>query len=84
MQPERQTPFTFIVRLWRETTDGIAFVWRGSVDHVQSGERAYFQSASRLVDVISQMIKELLSEKGEPGKTTASDENSENNQTKGE
>ena len=83
MQPEKQSPHTFIVRLWREKSEDSAFVWRGSVDHVQSGARAYFQSAARLVDVISQMVKELLSEKGEPGKTSASDENSEN-QTKGE
>ena len=32
---------TFVVRFWRETTDGEAR-WRGRIEHVQSGESAAF------------------------------------------
>ena len=63
MQPEKQSPYTFIVHLWREQTEGSAFVWRGSVDCVQSGERAYFQSLEKVVEVVSHMVKLTLENK---------------------
>jgi hypothetical protein len=52
MQPEKQGPLTFIIRLWREKNDGKTD-WRGSVDHVQSGERVYFQAISSLLEIIT-------------------------------
>lgn len=55
MLPESQTPHTFIVRLWREKSDGESFVWRGSVDCAQSGERSHFQSFKGLMDVIARL-----------------------------
>ena len=52
------SPFTaFIVRVWREKTDGESFLWRGSVSDAQSGERLYFQSLDQLEDVIARMIE---------------------------
>ena len=56
MQPEKQSPYTFIVHLWREQTEGSTFVWRGSVDCVQSGERAYFQSMEKIKEAIVRML----------------------------
>ncbi len=64
MQPENQTPHTFIVRLWREKSDG-DFVWRGSVDCVQSGERVYFQNIESLKDVIARLAGSTWPENGE-------------------
>ncbi len=66
MQPDKGSPFTFIVRLWREKSDSQT-VWRGSVDHVQSGERAYFQAAAAFMEIISDFMKETFPEKVEPG-----------------
>lgn len=57
MQTDTQNPHTFIIRLWREKTDGDAFVLRGSVDDVRSGERLYFQNIERLKEVIAQMME---------------------------
>ena len=55
MQPEKQSPFTFIVRLWREKSDGES-IWRGSVERVQSGERVYFQSMEKIKEAIVRML----------------------------
>lgn len=57
MQPEKQSPLTFIVRLWREKSDGES-IWRGSVERVQNGERAYFQSMAKLKDAILRILGE--------------------------
>ncbi|MEW5941060.1 MAG: hypothetical protein AB1750_15440 [Chloroflexota bacterium] len=54
------------------------FLWRGSVDHVQSGERAYFQNVARLVEIISRMMKGTPMENEPFNETSASDENSNN------
>jgi len=61
MQPERQSPFTFIVRLWREKSDSES-IWRGSVERVQSGERVYFQSMSKIKDAIVRILGEKAQE----------------------
>lgn len=55
MQPEREAPFTFIVRLWREKNNG-AYTWRGSVECVQNGERAYFQELGYLKELLARML----------------------------
>ena len=65
MQPEKQSPRTFIVRLWRERSEDRAFIWRGSVDCVQSGERAYFQNIEGLKEVIARLAESAWPENGE-------------------
>jgi len=55
MYPERESPFTFIIRLWREKNNG-AYTWRGAVECVQSGERAYFQTLGHLDDLLARMM----------------------------
>ena len=65
MQPENQSPHTFIVRLWRERSEDRAFIWRGSVDYVQSGERAYFQNIESLKEVIARLAGSTWPENGE-------------------
>jgi len=65
MQPENQSPRTFIVRLWRERSEDRAFIWRGSVDCVQSGERAYFQNIEGLKEVIARLAGSTWPENGE-------------------
>ena len=40
----------FIVRLWCECGDSeTAVVWRGSVEHVRTGERRFFQQFDDLI-----------------------------------
>ncbi len=65
MLPEKQSPFTFIVRLWPEKSNGGQSVWRGSVEHVQSGERAYFQDIERLKEVLLCLVGDMFKEKGD-------------------
>jgi len=72
MQPEKQSPRTFIVRLWRERSEDRAFVWRGSVDCVQSGERAYFQNIESLKEVIARLAESTWPENGEHPEERAS------------
>jgi len=49
---------SFIVRLWNETIDatGNAVVWRGSIDHVGSGKRAYFHNLEGAFGFIQEQI----------------------------
>ena len=72
MQPEKQSPRTFIVRLWRERSEDRAFIWRGSVDCVQSGERAYFQNIESLKEVIARLAESTWPENGEHPEERAS------------
>ena len=65
MENENQSPRTFIVRLWRERSEDRAFIWRGSVDCVQSGERAYFQNIEGLKEVIARLAGSTWPENGE-------------------
>ena len=57
MPAEDSLPHTFIVRVWREKTDGESFLWRGSVSDAQNGERLYFQSLEQLKDAVARMIE---------------------------
>ncbi len=44
----------FIVRFWHEDSRGEpAAQWRGSVEHVQSGQRLYFVSLNDLTDFMT-------------------------------
>jgi hypothetical protein len=42
----------FIVRMWQELGDEIDSEWRGSVEHVPSGQRIHFTSLVDLNDFI--------------------------------
>lgn len=42
----------FIVRVWSETQQPKPETWRGSVEHVPSGQRLYFSSFIDLADFI--------------------------------
>jgi hypothetical protein len=44
----------FIVRVWCERGDGDAAVteWRGSVEHIQSGQRAFFRNLDAVLDFV--------------------------------
>lgn len=44
----------FIVRVWCERGDGDAVVteWRGSVEHIQSGQRTFFRHLDAVLDFV--------------------------------
>lgn len=42
----------FVVRLWRESQTGQPEAWRGSVEHIPTGQRLYFVSLADLSDFI--------------------------------
>ncbi len=44
--------YLFIVRIWQESTQLKSGGWRGSIEHVPSGQRLYFVSFNDLNDFI--------------------------------
>lgn len=49
---------SFVIRIWHETVDGEGNIvdWRGSIDHVGSGNRLYFYD----LEGIARFIREQL------------------------
>jgi hypothetical protein len=55
--PEDAQPYaSFVVRIWHESGDPPA--WRGSIQHVQSGHKCYFQSLEKPVHFIEDTLTE--------------------------
>ena len=52
---------TFVVRLWAETSAPNALQWRGSVEHVASGQKFYFTSLGDLGDFIKRRLEASFS-----------------------
>ena len=54
---------SFIIRIWYEETDGEdgALVRRGSIEHVSSKRRIFFQDLGRAVDFIENQIEATAS-----------------------
>jgi hypothetical protein len=52
---------TFIVRLWREPSDGDESLsqWRGVVENVQHGNRRYLKDLNELTAFISPYIEKM-------------------------
>lgn len=44
---------TFIVRIWAEYLEQTPPAWRGEIEHVERGERAYLREASDIVRFIT-------------------------------
>jgi hypothetical protein len=55
--------YSFVVRIWHEALDseGHITAWRGSIDHVGSGERIHFDN----LDQIAQFIRERVGLEGQ-------------------
>jgi hypothetical protein len=49
---------SFVVRIWHEAVDaeGHVVVWRGSIDHVGSGKRLYFDELGGIVRFIREVM----------------------------
>ncbi len=49
---------SFVIRIWQEAMDseGNITAWRGSIDHVGSGERLHFYDLDRVVHFIQQQV----------------------------
>ena len=50
--------YSFVVRIWHEALDseGHIIVWRGSVDHVGSGERIHFDDLGQIAQFIQERV----------------------------
>ncbi len=48
-----RTEHLFIVRVWQEPTQTAPAHWRGSIEHVPSAQRVYFESLQDLSDFIA-------------------------------
>ncbi len=56
---ERQT-ISFVVRLWVEPRQGKPH-WRGQIERVGSGEKAYFQDVASLLDTLAKLAPYFVS-----------------------
>ena len=57
MPEDSQQPYaSFVMRIWREP--GEPPTWRGSIQHVQSGHKCYFQSLERPMEFVENTINE--------------------------
>lgn len=52
---------SFIIRLWQEwgNSEETTGVWRGSITHVQTQERHYFQTFTQLAHILAKYIGTL-------------------------
>jgi len=50
--------YSFVVRIWHEAldSDGSIIVWRGSIDHVGSGERDHFDDLGQMLQFIQEQV----------------------------
>jgi hypothetical protein len=48
----------FVVRMWREQAAVGQGQWRGSVDHVTSGQKHYFSNTSDLIEFVTLRLEE--------------------------
>ncbi|MBI5303979.1 MAG: hypothetical protein HY868_17725 [Chloroflexi bacterium] len=49
----------FIVRVWQEPSQAAPVHWRGSIEHIPSAQRVYFESLDDLFDFISLRVNTL-------------------------
>lgn len=51
----------FIVRVWCERGDGDAAVteWRGSVEHIQSGQRTFFRHLDAVLEFVRPHLEDI-------------------------
>lgn len=59
MDAKHRTDHLFIVRIWQEPGSAEAageMIWRGSVQHVRSGERIYFRQLADLNEFIRSQL----------------------------
>jgi hypothetical protein len=59
----------FVVRLWAEQSVSAPVQWRGSVEHVASGQRFYFTSLADMNDFIALQLNQPTDSLSK-GKTT--------------
>lgn len=52
---------SFVLRIWRENRDDpeVAAEWRGWIDHVQSGQRAYFRDLAEIDQIIAARLEQV-------------------------
>lgn len=51
-----RTEHLFIVRVWQEPTQTAPAHWRGSIEHIPSAQRVYFESLQDLADFIAMRL----------------------------
>ncbi len=51
---------SFFVRVWYEPGPTSAGQWRGSIEHIPSGQRMYFVSLADMTDFIALRLRDLV------------------------
>jgi hypothetical protein len=61
MPTSQPGPQSLVVKIWVEETGGSAqaTVWRGSVTHVETGERVYVRDMTHLFQVIVPFVEKI-------------------------
>jgi hypothetical protein len=60
VEPYEETTHSFIIRLWRESPDGVrGGAWRGHITHVPSGRRQYVQTLGQVSDFIADYLERM-------------------------
>jgi hypothetical protein len=52
---QQQHPMSFVARIWLEPGDEEERVWRGHIQHVQSGREEYFQEPATLASFVEKV-----------------------------
>ena len=65
MSPLKRLEHLFVVRIWEETGRSKSNQWRGSVEHIPSGQRLYFSSFADLNDFIDWRLHSEQSDREE-------------------
>lgn len=61
MPPLQETTRVFIIRIWREarSTPEANPEWRGVIENVAKGKRAYFRDLEEIIDFIRPELEEM-------------------------
>jgi hypothetical protein len=57
---------TFIVRMWAEPVNEDQCEWRGQVEHLQTGEKRYFQQLDIVLEFVTSHIGATIGPDVEP------------------
>jgi hypothetical protein len=58
--PNERRSHSFFVRVWYEPDPTSEGQWRGSIEHIPSGQQMYFVSLADMSDFIALRLRDLL------------------------
>jgi len=68
-KPLKRKTMTFVVRIWAEYLQRDPPVYRGELEHVESRQKSYFQSADELKDLVASYCRHAVENSELPKQT---------------